>query len=40
MRRRLKEFVLSKLIDNFLLFCVFANTIILSLNGIVDEDTD
>lgn len=35
MRRRVKWFVHSSFFDSFVMFCVIANTIILSLDGIV-----
>lgn len=39
-RRLIKRFALSKPVDNIMMLCVFINTVILALDGLVDKSGD
>jgi hypothetical protein len=39
-RRYMREFASAGMIDLFLMLCVFGNTVILGMDGLVDEDTE
>lgn len=38
-RRYIRQFILSSLIENFLMICVFSNTLLLALDGLVTDTT-